>query len=84
MLVVKIELWPGGDERSAKMLGIGKIVNDGRGCEKRGSYYFTLRTVRRVWAIGRVEGFARKSRNAWELLHLCLKAAIEGNNEQNP
>lgn len=80
MIVVKIELWPGGDPGRSIALHTAMIVNDATGTPTRGNYYFTLskRGGAKVYKKGRVEGFARKRETAWKLLYLVLKEAFEG------
>ncbi len=38
MLVVKVELWSGGDRSRKKLLGTGIIANDGTGNSRVGNY----------------------------------------------
>lgn len=38
MIVINIELWPGGDSKKAKTLSAGVIVNDGTGNATLGNY----------------------------------------------
>ena len=80
MIVVKIELWPGGDQDRAVVMHTAAIVNDTTGTPTRGNYYFTLskRGGMKVYKKGCVEGFARKRETAWKLLYLVLKEAFEG------
>ena len=90
MIVVHVQLWPGGDQSKAKHLGTATITNDGtgdpanrrRGKESTlGNYRVRLSkrgqpTVR--WRDGRVEGFRRKRYGAWDLLYLALRACLGG------
>lgn len=87
MIVVKVELWPGGDEEHAIDLGRAQIVNDLQGSLasglRGGDYHIRIekgamysRRPGEVWKKGRVEGFPRQSKRVgpWELLFLALKA----------
>jgi hypothetical protein len=38
MIVVSIELWPGGDHSNPKLLSAGAIINDGTGSQTLGNY----------------------------------------------
>lgn len=87
MIVVKVELWPGGVEDNAIDLGVAKIANDLQGslssALRGGDYDIRIekgamysRRPGDVWKKGRVEGFPRQSNRVgpWELLFLALKA----------
>lgn len=86
MIVIKAELWPGGDEASAVDLGRMVITNDLQGSlssDLRGGHYDVriekgkLYSSRGgIWKSGKVIGFPRTSKRVgpWELLFLALKA----------
>ena len=84
MIVVKIELWPKGDESRKQDLGVAQITNDQTGTEELGNYMFLLlkspKYARRpgIWRQGRVIGFPRLSRAAgpWDLLRGVLNEAL--------
>jgi hypothetical protein len=85
MIVVRVELWPGGDPSKAVRLGTATIVNDGSGTASRGNYFAafgkrgsTFRDLKqkRPLRIGRVVNFPRKQQNAWQLLGLALYSAF--------
>jgi hypothetical protein len=88
MVVVKVEMWPFGDESKKYEIGQARIVNDGKGDRNTGHYSFLLRggvagrsdLLDKVWKSGRVEGFARIKRGVWDLLYLCLKQAVASRN----
>lgn len=42
MIVVKVELWPFGQEELAKTLGVATITNDGTGTQDSGNYVAQL------------------------------------------
>ncbi len=84
MLVIKIELWPGGDESRASLVSEARLFNDGSHPDhpRRGNYEVRLggqgRGAGRVWRRGRVENFARRSVGPWELLRRALNSALKG------
>ena len=88
MLVVKIELWPGGDESQARTLTTGRIYNDGHspGHPRRGNYEVALNGQGRnrggLWRTGRVENFPRLSSGPWELLRRALNSVLKENGDQ--
>jgi len=73
MLRVTIELVPFGDETRARVIGTGKIWNDGTSDERPiyGNYEGVI-DGRKI----RVEGHER-SHGVWALLLACLKQLIE-------
>src|ERR1017187_4613508 len=89
MIVVTVSLWPGGDERLARVLGHADIFNDGSqvddagGLGEVGDYEYRLverkSTVSRSKLrkrTGRVIGFPRKELGVWDLLHRVLNDAL--------
>ena len=79
MIVVKVELWPHGDESHARSLGFAEIANDGSGDLQTGNYevrLFQWGSVRRLWKKGTVSGFDRKRHGPWDLLALALAAIV--------
>lgn len=84
MIVVKLELWPGGDESRAVDLGKAIIANasglaDLSGYEVRllkGEAY--SRRPGDLYKAGRVPAFPRKDKRwgPWELLALALEATV--------
>ena len=82
MIVVKIEMWPGGDPAKAREIGRGTIANDGRGTATLGSYDVRLLKSPEyarnpgTWKTGRVEGFPRQRLGPWDLLLRGLEACI--------
>ena len=75
MLVIKIELWPGGYEREAKEIGRAYLWNDGTGTETVGNYKGKILrkgSQTKVWREGRVLNFPRKRLKAWDLLKRFL------------
>jgi hypothetical protein len=74
MLVVRIELWPGGREDRKQTLATGTITNLGTGSKTRGNYFADLRDAAgRPWRHGTVTNFPRKRLLAWDLLHRVLR-----------
>lgn len=84
MIVIKVELWPGGDESRAEDLGKAIITNvsglaDISAYEARllkGAKY--SRRPGEVYKVGRVDAFPRADRRwgPWELLALALEATV--------
>ena len=79
MIVVKIELWPGGDPGRCREIGRMTLTNLGTGTEYRGNYIArvmrrgTEETVQREAAI---EGHARKAAPIWHLVQKALDGAF--------
>lgn len=81
MLVVRIEIWPHGDQSRRKTLATGKIANTGTGTLTRGNYRVTLLDAAgRPWRAGSVENFPRKRLLAWDLLYRALKNLVSDRN----
>ena len=66
MLIVKLEVWPGGDKSRAYPVGEAHIINDLTGTPSHGNYDVQLmhsgKHVRRegIWRRGRVERHLRR------------------------
>lgn len=84
MIVVNVELWPGGDSSRREVLGVAVIANESSLAEIS-SYSVRLLKGERystrpgeVWKEGTVAEFPRTDRRwgPWELLALALKAVI--------
>jgi len=83
MVVVKIEMWPHGDESKAYPLGKIEIANDGTGDAQSGNYDVTAFHAgifygkrREPYKTGRVVGFLRRL-SPYALLAKALKAIGE-------
>lgn len=88
MIVIRVELWPGGDEDRATHLGTAVIANDGTGTRYIGNYNVFLgkwgeedpmRLVKvksARWKTGRVEGFQRLIRGPWDLMGSALSSML--------
>ena len=84
MIVVKVELWPKGNEARAREIGRMTITNDGTitkgNKDKRGSYDIAVMrrgTTDRVQRRGRLENYAREAYCIWRLVGESLKKAFE-------
>ena len=83
MIVIKIEMWPKGDETAKRDLGSAVITNDLTGTALRGNYHVRLlrkgadhsKRLGTVWKRGRVIGFKRK-RGPFDLLLQALQNTI--------
>lgn len=87
MIVVRIEIWPRGDETKKRLLGVVTIVNDGTasdgtGNSKYGNYDVRLshagkfRMKKGIWKKGRVEHHLRKL-SPYHLVCKALQAALD-------
>lgn len=82
MLVIKIELWPGGDEDLAQELHRGYIWNDATGTLDKGNYQAQFLEKgkklkgKSIWKKGEIKNFPRKRLLAWDLLALTLIKAL--------
>lgn len=80
MLVIKIELWPFGNEKTKRELGRAHIINDGTGSLEIGNYVVKLfksaeyskNNAGKVYKTGEVKEFKRLKGSPWELLKLAL------------
>ena len=93
MLVVRVELWPVGDESKKTLIGTAIIGNDGTGTHEVGNYHVLLgkknesdpkrilgyQTAR--WKSGRVEGFLRNKLGIWDLIYRGLGVVLTGRAE---
>lgn len=75
MLVVKLELWPLGDEGAAREIGRATIGNIG-GTSDRGDYAYEVTKDGETVQQGEFRGFARRERDAWDLVFLVLRAVV--------
>ncbi|HSY50415.1 MAG TPA: hypothetical protein VLC46_16505 [Thermoanaerobaculia bacterium] len=83
MIVVRVELWPKGDESRKREIGLGQITNVGSSTA-RGDY--TVKLLKSpeyaktggIWRSGWVRDFPRTSGafGPWDLLLLALLAAL--------
>lgn len=85
MIVVKIELWPRGNEDNKRQIGEIRTANDATGTNSRGNYdgmLFTKHRNPRVWKRGRVVDFPRQRMNVYDLLLQILRSAIGDRNPE--
>ena len=91
MLVVKIEIWPFGQESKKRELGRMSIANDGTGGVQTGNYnakifksmeYSEKALSTSVWKKGRVEDFPRLRLGPWDLLLRSLFVCIGKRNKE--
>ncbi len=81
MIVLRVEVWPDGDQKRAREIGVVEIANDETGTADRGNY-----SVRRKrghapdtlpGAAGcYVTGFDRTRRTAWDLAFVALRGLV--------
>lgn len=86
MIVIRIEMWPLGDESRKRELGVGHIINDGNGSVERGDYRVELLKSPEyakspgIWKKGRVQNFPRLRLGPWDLLFRALAATVGDRN----
>jgi hypothetical protein len=82
MIVVTIELWPGGDQQRKQLLGAVTIANDTSGTQMVGNYHYALakRRGEGAWRQGQVKGFPRQRLGAYDLLFRVLRSAVGSRN----
>jgi hypothetical protein len=92
VIVVKVELWPGGDEGRKRSLGEARISNDATESlttELRGGSYDVVlltgdpplsKKAGKEWRRGRVTGFPRIKLGPWDLLYRALRATVGSRN----
>ncbi len=74
MIRITCELWPGGDERRKRLLGVMSITNDDSGTRERGSYRIALRRGAGKLRCTEVRNFPRKTSSVFQLLRWALNA----------
>ncbi|MBM9499722.1 hypothetical protein JWG44_05585 [Leptospira sp. 201903071] len=91
MIVVKIEIWPNGDESKKREHSRAYIANDRTTTEAtKGAYgSYDARFMqseafnpKKVWKSARADRIHRKLRGAWDILYVALRNA--GLEERNP
>ncbi len=78
MIVVRVELWPGGWPDKARELMRLHITNAGTGSDKRGNYRVKLfrKGSQSVLRTGSVEDFPRRSYHIGRLLYRALASCF--------
>lgn len=79
MLRITIEFLPRGSEVNKQVLGVAEVWNDGSGNSEVGNY--KARILKKgqstqTWKGGSIQGFRRNKFGPWDLLALCLLAAL--------
>ncbi|EMO53950.1 hypothetical protein [Leptospira noguchii] len=92
MLVVKIEIWPGGDESKKREHSRAYIANDGKTTlETKGAYgSYDAKFMqsenfnpKKVWKSSKAERIHRKLRGVWDILYVALRnAGMEQRNKK--
>jgi hypothetical protein len=92
MIVVKVEMWPGGDESRAQEFARATITNQVKttvqSAGKFGDYAVRLSAgiqgrpecMKRTRKAGTVTGFDRVRRGIWDLLFLALRNTVGNRN----
>lgn len=82
MIVVKIELWPWGEESRKVELGTARIWNDASGSSTVGNYGYELKGKSgSPMGKGEVKDFPRQRLMAWDLL---LRVLRDARGKKNP
>lgn len=82
MVVIKVELWPGGDATRAKKLGEAHIWNKSNLAPISNYGFSIFDKAGRQFRRGDVKGFPRNRLLAWDLLFRVLRAAFGGRNKE--
>lgn len=89
MIVVRVEMWPGGRADRKYLLGSAVIANDGKGSDSVGHYKFRigrrgvdtpLAPLIKPWKVGAVLNFPRQRLGVWDLIFRALKEVIGARN----
>lgn len=75
MIVIRIELWPDGEEENKRHLGTGIIINTGGGTRRRSNYAYMLsqrNNPSKAWREGQLLNWPRESYNLWQMLRHIL------------
>lgn len=92
MLVIKLELWPAGNEAKARVIGTAVITNQVAAtvasggelgdyeCELRGGT--ATGNPEYLWKRVSLQGFNRKTRGMWDMLYLLLAKAVGTRNPE--
>lgn len=84
MIRVTVELVSAIHPSRSRLLGVAIIANDGTGTVNKCDYDATFSKWApkhtEAWKRGKVAGFARMSRGAWDLLYLALRDAVGSRN----
>lgn len=84
MIVIKIELWPGGCKDKAYEIGKMVLINDGNGTPTLGNYHVYLskqrhkpskRTLTASWRT-KLMGFPRRRLGVYHLIYQALRATV--------
>lgn len=82
-MVIRIELWPKGDEARKREIGVAHIANTGASPDPNIGHYTvklfkSLEYAKRegIWKRGRVMNFPRLKYGTWDLLLLALLASL--------
>lgn len=90
MIVIRMEMWPGGSPERKYLLGSAIIANDGTGTQTVGHYRVRigrrgvdtpLKPFTKPWKTGVVTNFPRMRLGAWDLLYRALKEILGARNE---
>ena len=85
MVVIKVELWPGGAEKLKRSLGRMEIswsIAKTKLLGRRAYVYklFKWRPENSIWKEGHIVGHEAKNRGPWDLMFRCLFDAVASRN----
>lgn len=76
MIVIKVEVWPGGNEKRATEIARGTLANDLTGTEEKGNYVAEFISKEGILR-GRVTGLERKQNSIWRTIRHALEHVLE-------
>jgi len=78
MIVVKVEMWPLGDESRAYEMVRATVTNTGSGTKTRGNYRVRLYDKRKnLWRETSIFNWPRQAKHVWRLIALALGRACD-------
>ncbi len=87
MLVIRIELWPFGDEAHKKEIGIAHIANIGGHSESPRKGHYVMRIFKekseKVWKECGILDFPRQKLGPWDLLFRGLRNLVGDRNKED-
>jgi hypothetical protein len=75
MLFVRVEIWPYGNQNKSQIIGVGSIVNDGTGNEKKGNYKTQFYLLGDLIREGKFTEYDRQKGNVWDILQQALTSS---------
>lgn len=77
MIIVTVEMWPGGDKDEAYLLAVAVLTNDQTGSTTRGDYDCGLfLKSKRIWRKTHIAQYPRAKLNVWHLIKRMLEGVL--------